>query len=292
MKILIDGSNAWYRAYTATQLSQPGAAVSIMTYMLRKICNTYGKNNIIVSWDGGKSGRDQLDNQYKSQRQSVEGVWDDISYMKRMVDCLGLKSAYKEGFEADDVIGSLAVQSNEPCMILSYDKDFYQLVNNQISVLRPERTIRGQKVAQQIINNELVIEEFGCSSNKVVLYKCFRGDNSDNIPKISIKFVKSFSDVFYQVLLKVDSVSEFYDNILSFDKKYYDELLNFKDRALLNEKIVKIKVNLDVLINDAQFNPENFENLCQEIEITKLKVSDWKSMIAEPMAVPIQNSLF
>lgn len=293
MKILIDGSNMWYRSYTAINQSlQPGAGVMIMTYILRKICNEYGKDNITICWDSGSSGRDELDDQYKSKRQSVEGVWEDLKYMKRMISCIGLKQAYLDGFEADDVIGSLAVQLNEDCRILSYDKDFYQLVNERISVLRPERTIRGQKVPQQIIDKLGVIEEFGCSPEKVILYKCFRGDNSDNIPKISIKFTKSFSDVFYSILAKINSLDEFYNHISLFDKKYHEDLLKFKDRAYLNEKIIKIKTNLNADILVSSLNSKEFTELCQEIEITRLKFSDWETMAPEAISSPTQNSLF
>lgn len=274
-------------------LDRPGGPVLIFTYMLRRVCNEYGKDNVIVCWDGGHSGRKELDSEYKSDRKSVAGVWEDIVYAKTMVNCLGLYHAHNEGFEADDIIGSLASQSEESSRILSYDKDFYQLVNDRINILRPERTVKGQKIPQQIIDRDAVIEEFGCPPEKVLLYKAFRGDASDNIPKISIRFTKNFSEVFYKVLLDSATLEEFYSKLNTFDEKYREELLQFRDRAVLNEKIVKIKTELSVKVERSRLDSVAFEKLCKELEITRLKVSDWESMAPDaPPPAPVQNSLF
>jgi len=293
MKIYIDASNAWYRSYLATMLTPPGGPILIFTYMLRRICTQYGKNNVIICWDSGDGGRKKLDNSYKAQRQSNPRVWEDIIYMKSMIDCLGLANAFVTGFEADDVIGSLTTQSSDKSMILSYDKDFYQLVDDNISILRPERTIKGQKIPQQIVERDAVVEEFGCPPDKVVLCKSFKGDASDNIPKISIRFTKNFSETFYKVLMTSASVEDFYNKIDIFDKKYHQDLLLFKERAKLNEKIIKIKCDLNVTVNQPKLDAEAFLNLCKEVEITKLRFSDWEAMSEEaPPPAPVQNSLF
>ena len=293
MKILVDASNAWYRAYVATMLDKPGGPVLIMTYMLRRLCNEYGKNNIILCWDAGKGGRKELDENYKAGRKAVDGVWEDIAYMKQMVTSLGLANAQADGFEADDVVGSLAKQMIEPVRIVSYDKDFYQLVEEKIEVLRPERTVKGQKIPQQVISRDEVIEEFGCPPEKVILCKSFKGDASDNIPKISIRFTKGFLEQFFKAVLKSDTVTDFYNNLDCFDTKYHQELLTFKDRAILNEKIVKIKTDLSVEVKSPKMDITSFEQLCKDLNINKLKASDWQTMATEaPPPAPIQNSLF
>ena len=127
--VLVDGSNLWYRAYTATMLDPPGGPVMICSSMLRKICEERGKHNIIMCWDAGDGGRKALDDQYKAKRKPVAGVWDDLKWMKKMVKCLGITTAETQGFEADDTIGSLATQSDRDILISSWDKDFYQLVS-------------------------------------------------------------------------------------------------------------------------------------------------------------------
>lgn len=292
--LLIDGSNQWYRAYTVgiAHMDAPGGPVSIMTYMLRKICREYGSNNVIVCWDAGDGGRKTLDPTYKAQRQSVPGVWEDIVYMKTMTDVLGIANAHKKGFEADDVCGSLAVKADK-AMILSYDKDFYQLVNERISVLRPERTVRGQKIPQQIIDRDSVIEEFGCEPSKLKLLKAFKGDNSDNIPKCPIRFTKKFKEPFYKAINQSNSLDDFYAQLELFDKKYHYDLLKFRERAELNFKLVAIQTNLAIDIERPKIDPTQFERLCDEMEITRLKVDDWISMPKEPAPPPpTQNTLF
>ena len=295
-KVLVDGANAWYRAYCQAAkigLDAPGAPVVIMTYMLKKQCVKYGKNNVIVCWDAGDSGRKSLDKEYKGERTKIPGVWEDVVYMYKMIDCLGVVNASKSGYEADDVIGSIAYQSENPILVMSYDKDFYQLVNDRVKVLRPARTIRGKEFPEKIIEHADVIEEFGCIPGKVVLYKSFRGDTSDNIPKLGIRFTKKFQDIFYKVLNVSNSIDDFYSHLSLFDKKHHAELLSFKDRAKLNFKLLKIKTELDVDQEQSKLNADEFENLCAEMKITRLKIADWEAIPLDPAPPPpIQGCLF
>lgn len=292
MPVLLDASNAWYRSYVATTLSPPGGPVLIMTYMLRRLCQQHGMNNIIVCWDGGSEERKKLDPNYKAQRSPRQGVWEDIRYMKEMVDCLGIAHCHKTGCEADDVIGSLATNYDD-VLIHSFDKDFYQLVNEKIKVFRPERKINGKVFPPQIIGHQEVVEEFNCPPDKVVLVKAFQGDSSDNIEKISIRFTKNFAEKFFQVVQKSSNVENFYKHLLDFDKKYHEALLSFKDRALLNERLITINTGLDVAITQNKQDLHKFSALCENLEITKLKATDWEEMpTTKEELPPIQNSLF
>jgi len=292
-KVLVDGSNMWYASYVATPLDKPGGPVMIMTWKLRKVCNHYGRDNVIVCWDAGRSGRKELDSEYKSKRNAVEGVWEDLPYMKKMLKSLGVSTAYKSGFEADDIIGSLANKSDNPILIHSMDKDFYQLVTERIRILRPKRTIRGKEIPEKIIGETEVFEEFKCEPRKVILLKAFKGDSSDNIPKINIRFTPKFKEQLYKILERSSDIESFYQNIDSIESKYIDELLGFKERASINEKLVTIITDLEVDIDRPKIEPEDFEKLCNELEITRLKISDWISMPKEPAPPPpIQRGLF
>jgi DNA polymerase-1 len=291
-KVIIDGSNQWYRAYCATHLDPPGGPVSIMTYMLRRICREYGINNVVVCWDAGDGGRKALDPTYKAQRKSVPGVWEDIVYMKAMVDALGIPNAHKKGYEADDVCGTLAAQADK-AMILSYDKDFYQLVSDKVSVLRPERTVRGNKIPQKVVDRDIVLEEFGCEPQKLKLLKAFTGDSSDNIPKVPIRMTKKFKEPFFKIINKVTTINEFYSLISLFDEKYHADLQAFRPRAELNHKLVTIQTDIDVRIENPVLDGHQFERLCEEMEITRLKLDDWTNIPKEPAPpAPTQNSLF
>jgi len=293
-RILIDGSNFWYRAHcmaSSRQLDNPGAAVTIMTYMLRRVCSEFGKRNVIICWDAGRGGRTELDPDYKAKRKSVPEVWTDLPYMKKMVACLGLREAQHQGYEADDVIGSLS--RDEDSTIVSYDKDFYQLVADNVEILRPERTVRGNEIPREIIQENEVIEEFGCTPGRVILVKGFKGDASDNIPKLPIRFSQKFKKTFYSVITKSKTVDDFYSYLDEFDEKYHDQLKDFKDRAKLNVKLVTIIRDLDVNIDTHKLSAQAFEKLCKELEINRLKIADWESMPDEAAPPPpVQNSLF
>jgi len=294
-KLLLDASNAWYRCYLASVLDPPGGPLYIFTRMMYKLCKKYGKNNVIVCWDNGHGGRKEIDPNYKAHRTSNQNVWEDIVYLYRMVEILGLQHARCEGFEADDIIGSLAVNvySDSDVLINSYDKDFYQLVSNRIKVIRPERKMNGKIFPEQIIDNEGVKEEFNCAPNKVILLKAFRGDSSDNIPKLPIRFTQNFQKCFFEVVDKCSNVADFYKYVDVFDKKYHDDLIVFKERALLNEKLICINCNLTPTVSSNTLDTNGFEHLCRELEITKLKIGEWFDLPQETSDLPpVQGLLF
>ena len=294
-QILIDGSNAWYRAHcmaASRQLDNPGAGVVIMTYMLRKICKEFGHKNVIICWDAGHGGRKELDSEYKAKRESAPGVWEDLPYMKKMARCLGLKQAQHQGYEADDVIGSLS-NDDKDYMIVSYDKDFYQLVGSNIEILRPKRTVRGKEIPRKLIDSYSVIEEFGCEPDKVVLLKAFKGDTSDNIPKLPIRFTKNFKKVFFDAINKFSNLDDFYEHIDMFEDKHKEQLIEFKERAYLNFKLITIKRDLEITPESSKLSVTKFTELCEELEITRLKIADWEAMPDEAAPPPpVQNSLF
>lgn len=292
--VIIDGSNQWYRAYSVgiQHMDAPGGPVSIMTFMLRKICRQYGLDNVIICWDAGDGGRKTIDPEYKAQRQSIPGVWEDIVYMKTMVDACGIKNSHKKGFEADDVCGSIA-KNCDKALILSYDKDFYQLVDEQVQVLRPGRTVMGKQIPEKIVDRDAVIEEYGCTPDKLRIYKAFMGDKSDNIPKCPIRFTKKFKAGFFAALAKSYDIKDFYEQLELFDSKYHEPLLDFKDRAQTNYNLVGIQTGLDVLVENPRGDRDKFEKLCEEMEITRLKFDDWKNMPKDQAPPPpIQNTLF
>jgi DNA polymerase I len=291
--VLVDGSNMWYRCYVATQFDKPGFPVYAMTRQIRKLCFHYGRDNVVVCWDAGRSGRKKLDPGYKAKRVAAEGVWEDLIYMKRMLASLGVKTAIKDGFEADDVIGTLAEKTDSPILIHSTDKDFYQLITDRVRVLRPRRKTHGKEIPEKIVCEGDVVEEFGCSPLKTLILKAFRGDASDNIPKIPLRFTKKFKECFTKALDLSSNVEEFYSHVDLIDDKYKYEVITFKDRALLNEKLVTIMRGLDVSPVKTKMSEDKFLEVCKECEIKSLKFSDWTSIPKEPLPPPpVQRGLF
>lgn len=299
--VLIDGSNAWYRAYCANPgLSVPGGPMLIFTSMLRKLANQFGKDNLIICWDAGDGGRKTLDTEYKAQRVAVTGVWEHLPLMTKLVSALGISTAIAPGYEGDDVIGSLAKaghkapkspQCNDEVLIVSYDKDFYQLVTDKVKVFKPARKIHGNQKPDEFIGPKEASEDFGCSPERIPLLKAFLGDNSDNIPKIPLRLVAAVKDALLKRVAISKTVDEFYEDISGFDVKHHETLLNFKDRARLSFELLKIKVDLVPKLEIPVFNELLIEEICQKVDIKSLKIQEWKDL-QEPEPIAISQSLF
>lgn len=274
-RVLIDGSNMWIRAYTSTNLTPPGGPVYIVANMLRRVCKEFGRKNVLVCWDNGSGGRREADPNYKAGRTIIEGAWTDVLYMKALVDTVGIANAWSEGHEADDVIGSLANYLSGDVYILSYDRDFYQLVSPAVKVLHQERKIRGKKHPRKIIDESGVVEHFGCTPDRVVVYRSFKGDASDNIPKLPIRFTAKFRQQFDPVIAKVTDVESFYQHLNAFEAKYQGPLRSFKERAVLNERLLRIQTDLRVNVQENERDAEAFMRLCNALDIQGLQFEGW-----------------
>lgn len=275
MKALIDGSNLWYRAYASAP--NPELAILFFTSMLKKIADRFEKENIIVCYDSGDGGRKEMDPDYKSTRTPTPGVWETLSITKEVIKSLGISNAFVNGFEADDTIGSIAFNSDEQIFILSNDKDFYQLVTDRIRILKPGRKSPNGFIEEEIIGVKEVVSDpnFLCAPEKIILFKSFKGDKSDNIQKLPIRFTTAFKNDFYKTLNKSSNVEEFYNHINDFDVKYVDELLKFKAAALLNERLLKIRTDLKVVVNKPEYNISMFEDLCKQYKLHGIKNEFW-----------------
>ena len=274
-RILIDGSNMWIRAYTSTNLTPPGGPVYVVANMLRRVAKEFGRKNILVAWDNGSGGRRQADPEYKSGRNIIEGAWTDVLYMKALVDSVGIANAWADGYEADDVIGSLTQYLSGDVYILSYDRDFYQLVTPQVKVLHQARKIRGKKHPRKLIDEEGVKEHFGVTPDRVVVCRAFQGDVSDKIPKLPIRFTPKFKKIFFKAISQVTDVEGFYQHLDLFDSKHRPTLEEFKDRALLNESLLRIRTDLQIKVQENKRNREAFTTLCDTLEINNLEFDDW-----------------
>src|ERR1700733_2014064 len=133
---LIDGPSLVYRAFfalpesIATSTGVPTNAIFGFASMLVKIVTEYGVCPTVVAWDAGTSGRTEMFPEYKAQRRSrpdlLKQQWPA---MEPLVEAFGYSNVRVEGYEADDVIGSLAERSREaqvPVMIVTGDRDVFQ----------------------------------------------------------------------------------------------------------------------------------------------------------------------
>ncbi len=189
---LIDGPSLVYRAFyalpesIATSTGEPTNAIFGFASMLVKIVTDHGVQPTMVAWDAGSSGRTELFADYKAGRRSrpdlLKAQWPA---MEPLVEAFGYRNVKLDGFEADDVIASLAERargSGVPVTIVTGDRDVFQLIDEQglVQVMATARGITETK----LYDRQAVIDRYGLAPELIPDFYGLKGDTSDNIPGI------------------------------------------------------------------------------------------------------------
>ena len=188
---LVDAMSLVFRAFFApmqTALVSPSGvptkAVYIFLRTLRKILKDHKPTHIAVVFDlAAPTFRDKLFETYKANRPAFpEDLTVQLPYVRRFCRALGLPIVEKEGFEADDVIGTLAREGEAKgldVLIVTGDEDLFQLVGERTKVLKPAR---GANDVETLCDTAKVKEILGVAPSEVVDWLALTGDSSDNIP--------------------------------------------------------------------------------------------------------------
>ena len=187
---LIDGNSLVYRAFfalpesIATSTGQPTNAIFGFASMLVKILTDYGPKATLVVWDAGSSGRKEVYAEYKAQRQSRPDLLrEQWPHFEPLVDAFGYRNVSVEGYEADDVIASLVEQArgaDVPVMVVTGDRDAYQLVGDGVRIMTTSRGITDTRV----YDREGVVARYGIPPELIPDFIGLKGDTSDNIPGV------------------------------------------------------------------------------------------------------------
>jgi DNA polymerase-1 len=219
---LIDGNSLAYRAFfalpesIATSTGIPTNAIFGFASMLVKILTDYHPRALVVVWDGGYTGRKELYPEYKAQRSSrpdlLKEQWPNF---EPLVEAFGYTNLRVEGYEADDVIASLATMAEAdgngtiPVMVVTGDRDAYQLVDGNTRIMSTSRGVTDTK----IYDAQAVIDRYGIPPQLVPDFIGLKGDTSDNIPGVPGIGDKTASDLLQRfgslenVLASVDEIS-------------------------------------------------------------------------------------
>ena len=184
--LLVDGSSYLYRAFHAlpdmrnAEGAPTGALYGIIN-MLRRLRNDYPASYIACIFDAkGKTFRDDLYAEYKATRKSMpEDLSKQVEPIHAAVRALGWPILMVEGIEADDVIGTLAVQASAcglKTIVSTGDKDMAQLVNEQVTLVNT--------MSNETLDRAAVIEKFGVPPERIVDYLSLIGDTVDNVPGV------------------------------------------------------------------------------------------------------------
>jgi DNA polymerase-1 len=216
---LIDGNSLAYRAFfalpesIATSDGRPTNAIFGFASMLVKILTDYGDVPTVVVWDAGMSGRKELSADYKAQRSSRPDLLKlQWPHLRPLVEAFGYRNISVEGYEADDVIAALVDQARERginVMVVTGDRDAYQLVGDGVRIMTTSRGITDTKV----YDYQGVVERYGIPPELIPDFIGLKGDTSDNIPgvpgigdKTAAELLQRFGDL-EGVLSHVDEIS-------------------------------------------------------------------------------------
>src|SRR3989441_8632041 len=164
---LIDGNSLVYRAFfalpesIATSTGQPTNAIFGFASMLVKILTDYGPKATLVVWDAGSSGRKEVYEEYKAQRTTRPDLLkEQWPHFEPLVDAFGYRNVAVEGYEADDVIATLVERAKRhdiPVMVVTGDRDAYQLVGDGVRIMTTSRGITDTRV----YDCDGVVERYG-----------------------------------------------------------------------------------------------------------------------------------
>src|SRR3954449_1163248 len=242
---LIDGSSLAYRAFfalpesIATSTGVPTNAIFGFASMLVKLLTEHGQKPTIVVWDAGDSGRKEVSADYKATRTSRPSLLrEQWPHLEPLVEAFGYRNVSVPGFEADDVIASIAERAREqhvPVMVVTGDRDAFQIIDpeNVVRVMATGRGITDTKV----YDHQAVIDRYGIPPELIPDFYGLKGDTSDNIPGVPGIGDKTASDLL-QRFGDLETVLGAVDEISGAKRK--ENLRNHADDARISKTLATI----------------------------------------------------
>ena len=248
---LIDGNSLINRAFYAlppltNDRGEPTNAVYGLTQMLLRLQEDYAPDQMVVAFDvSGPTFRHNQFDQYKATRKGMpDDLRSQIPVMKDLLDKLGIKRLELQGFEADDLIGTLAKQGEAEGFLVNIvtgDRDAFQLISPKTTVLFTKRGITNT----ELVNEETLAKNYGVTPEQVKDLKGLMGDSSDNIPGIPGVGEKTAM----RLLDSYGSIDGVYAHLEEIKGKLKERLVEFKDQALLSKDLATIRLDVPVEVD-------------------------------------------
>lgn len=267
--ILIDGNNLMFRSYYATLYSGsmmtnkegfPTNALFGFVNMINKIINEEMPEYMMVAFDIGKTFRHEKYDYYKGKRdETPDDLKKQFPVAKKILSAMGIKYFELEGYEADDIIGTFAleVDKNDDFIgtIVSSDKDLLQLISSDVEVklLKQKDYIRMTK--------EEFFNTYGMEPKRMVDLKSLMGDASDNIP--GVKGIGEKTAL--KLLHEYGSLDGVYENIDKIKGSTHDKLVNDKENAYMSLDVATIyrEVPIDTDLEKLRYLKEDSDELIE-----------------------------
>lgn len=278
--VLVDGSSYLYRAFHAlppltTSTGLPTGAVKGVIAMMRRMLKDYPDSPVVVVFDAkGKTFRDELFEEYKSHRPPMpDELRQQIEPIHEIIRGMGLPLLIVDGVEADDVIGTLALEckaKQRPVVISTGDKDMAQLVGEYVTLINTMTDTR--------MDRQGVIDKFGVPPELIIDYLALIGDKSDNIPGVPGVGEKTALAIL-QGIGGLESVYADLEKVRELDfrgaKKMPEKLAEHREQADLSYMLATIKTDVPLeLPVESLVNGEPDNNVLLEW-FRKLELKTW-----------------
>jgi len=252
---LIDGNSLAYRAFFAlpesigTSDGRPTNAIYGLASMLVKIIDEHHPAGVVVAWDAGMSGREQTYDLYKANRKSRPDLLrEQWPHLMPLVEAFGYTNVKVEGYEADDVIASMVRAAREQgieVMVVTGDRDAYQLVADGVRVMSTSRGITETK----IYDVAAVEERYGVPPQLITDMMGLRGDTSDNIPGVPGIGEKTATQLLQQ-FGSLEGVLENVEEISGAKRK--QNLVEHADDAHLSKQLATLHYDVETGVDFAE----------------------------------------
>jgi DNA polymerase-1 len=248
---LIDGNSLVYRAFfalpesIATSTGEPTNAIFGFASMLVKLISDHGLTPTVVAWDAGTSGRTEVYAEYKAQRRSRPDLLrEQWPAFEPLVSAFGFHNASLEGYEADDVIATLAqraIDERVPVAIVTGDRDAFQLIDDEgfVSVLATARGI----TETTRYDRAAVVERYGIEPALIPDFYGLKGDTSDNIPGVPGIGEKTAAELL-QRFGSLDEVLDHTDEISGAKRR--ENLVAHREDALVSRRLATMRRDLEL----------------------------------------------
>lgn len=269
---LLDGHALAYRTYFAltrggsggqhwvTKDGEPTAGVYGFASVLMRIFEQEQPEYLMVAFDTGKTFRDKLFKEYKGTREKMpDDLVTQMVRVRELVDAFNIPRLEVEGYEADDVLGSVAVKAVEAGLgvkIITGDKDLLQLVNERVMVSLPGRSLSD---AKDYLQGD-VVEFIGVRPDQIVDFKALVGDKSDNIP--GVRGVGEKTAI--KLLAEYDSLESIYNHLEDVPTSVRNKLEKSREDAFMSQELARIVTDIDVPLDLDQARTEHFDPIVVE----------------------------
>ena len=274
--VLVDGNNLMFRAYYATAYTGkimtnskgfPTNALYGFVNMINKIIQEEKPEYMAVAFDIGKTFRHDEYQDYKAGRSKTpDELKLQMPKSREMLEHMGIKHLELEGYEADDIIGTLARMADEDpewdALLVTSDHDYLQLITDVVNIklLKQKGFVK--------YNPKTFFEEYGIIPPRVVDLKAIMGDSSDNIP--GVKGIGEKGAL--KLLHEYETLDGIYEHIDEIKGSTHEKLVNDKEQAYFSYKLATIDKNapIEVEFEDLKYDGEFYSLVKTNLKETKL----------------------